>query len=278
MEASRARQQPQQFPMSIDLADKSFHRRLMGVMILHGFTANLESVRTLFQPLGGTGLQLVTPLLRGHGQESPDSLRGIRWNDWLDDAERALADAAGTEGKLVVVGHSMGALLALQLAARHPELVDSVVLATPPLRLTSLFAPGRPLNLFAPLVSRLFDRWDFQPRFAEPETAVIPVQYAWAPTGTILSMFELVEATTRILGRVRVPALILQGRNERIVLPESAGMVLDGIATLPADKSVFWLEKSDHQVFCDCEREAAVGAVAAFVARRLEAAPLSVPV
>lgn len=278
MEASWARQQPQQIPMRIDLADNSSRRRLVGVMILHGFTANLESISTLFQPLGGTGLKLVTPLLRGHGDESPDSLRGIRWNDWLDDAERALADAAGTEGKLVVVGHSMGALLALQLAARHPELVDSLVLATPPLRLTSLFAPGRPLNLLAPLVSMLFDRWDFEPRFAEPENAIIPVQYAWAPTGTILSMFELVESTAGILGRVRVPALILQGRKESIVLPESAGLVLDGIATLPADKSVFWLEKSDHQVFCDCEREVAVGAVADFVARRLAAACLSVPV
>lgn len=264
--------------MSIDFADHTSSRRLRGVMILHGFTANLESVSTLFQPLGATGLELVTPLLRGHGGGSPDALRGVTWRDWLDDAERALADAAGTRGRLVVVGHSMGALLALQLAARHPGLVDSVVLATPPIRLASIFAPGRPFNLLAPLVSMLVDRWDFQPRFADPERSIIPVQYAWAPTSTILSMFDLVEATAAILDRVRVPALILHGRNESIVLPESATLVLDGIATPAAEKSVFWLEKSDHQVFCDCEREAAVGAVAAFVARRLEAAHLSVPV
>ena len=255
--------------MTIEANDGHNGRKLIGVLILHGFTANLESVRPLFEPIGRTGLELVTPLLRGHGEPSPEALRGVTWHDWLDDAERALAKAAGNGGKLAVLGHSMGALLAMQLAARHPSLVDSIILATPPLLLSSLLAPDRPLHFLAPLVSLVVDRWEFQPRFADPANAVMPEQYRWAPTRTILSMFELLEETLRIMGRVQVPALVLHGRNESIVLPESAGMVMDAIGTPAAQKRVLWFEKTDHQIFCDCERELAVKAVCDYIDDRV---------
>lgn len=244
-------------------------RRLSGVIILHGFTANLDSVRELFGPLGRMEIKLLTPLLRGHGAPSPDQLRGVSWQDWLEDAERALKSAAGMDGKVVVIGHSMGALLALHLAAMYPELVDSVILATPPLKLASLLAPGRPLNFLAPLISMLVDKWEMVTRFADPDNALIPDQYEWAPTMAIMSLFELVRATLPILYRVNVPVLILHGRNESIVLPESADIVMSGISTRPEEKSVVWLEKTDHQIFCDCEREAAVQAAVGFIASRV---------
>ncbi len=246
-------------------------RKLTGVLILHGFTANLESVRPLFETIGRTGLELVAPLLRGHGEASPDALRGVTWHDWLDDAELALTRAAGNDGKLAVLGHSMGALLAMQLAARHPSLVDSLILATPPLRLSSILAPGRPLHFLAPLVSLMFDRWEFQPRFADPATAIMPEQYRWAPTRAILSMFELLEATESLLGRIEAPTLVLHGRHESIVLPESAGMLMEGIGTPETEKRVAWFDKTDHQIFCDCEREEVIDAVSDFVSRRMGA-------
>ncbi|HWR00358.1 MAG TPA: alpha/beta fold hydrolase [Chlorobaculum sp.] len=244
-------------------------KRLSGVMILHGFTANLESVRELFGPFGRFDLKLVTPLLRGHGASSPDKLRGVTWRDWLDDAERAMKDAAGKDGKIVVLGHSMGALLALQLAAKHPEMVDSIILATPPIKLATLLAPGRPLNFLAPILSHLVDRWDMASRFAEPENALKPKQYEWAPTMTIMSMFDLLHETRQLMGRITAPALILHGRNESIVLPESAEIVFHELATPPEKKAIVWLEKTDHQIFCDCERKEAIGAAVEFVANRI---------
>ncbi|NTW54146.1 MAG: alpha/beta fold hydrolase [Chlorobaculum sp.] len=248
-------------------------RRLTGVVILHGFTANLESVRALFGPLGRFDLRIASPLLRGHGASSPDELRGVTWKAWLEDAGRALDELTGNDGKAVVIGHSMGALLALQLAARRPALVDSVILATPPIRLTSLLGPGRPLNGIAPFISHFVDRWGMESKFADPDNAIIPKQYDWAPTRTILSMFDLLQETLRIVNRVRVPALILHCRNESIVMPESAELLLQSLATPPEKKSIVWFDKTDHQIFCDCERDAAVEAAVRFVASRLNQQP-----
>jgi carboxylesterase len=244
-------------------------RYLTGIVIFHGFTANLESVRELFEPLGHFNLRIAAPLLRGHGASSPDHLRGVTWREWLEDAEQALLKLAGSDGKAVVLGHSMGALLALQLAARHPVLVDSIILATPPFRLISLLAPRRPLSFLAPLVSRLVDRWGMSARYADPGNAIMPEQYEWAPTRTILSMFHLLQETERIMNRVQVPALILHCRNESIVKPESAELLLRSIATSPDAKFIVWLEKTDHQIFCDCERTAAISATVRFIAGRV---------
>jgi len=243
-------------------------RRLSGVLIIHGFTANLESVRSLFEPLERLGLSLSAPLLRGHGGASPDDLRGVTWQDWVADTEEELKKLAGHGGKVVVIGHSMGALLALQLAERQPELVDSIVLATPPIRLVSLLAPGRPLHFFAPLVSRVVDRWGFSPTFADPANALMPEQYEWAPTRTILSMFELIQETERVMNRVQMSALILHARHETVVRPESAEIIYRAIDTPPEQKSIIWFEKTDHQMFCDCERQRAIESVVSFVADR----------
>ncbi|AOS84851.1 alpha/beta hydrolase [Chlorobaculum limnaeum] len=261
--------------MTNRVSHESPQRRLTGVVILHGFTANLESVRELFGPLGRFDLKIASPLLRGHGASSPNELRGVTWTEWLEDAERALETLTGIDGKAVVIGHSMGALLAMQLAARRPELVDSLVLATPPVRLTSLLGPGRPLNFLAPLISHFVDRWNMDTKFADPGNAIMPKQYDWSPTKTILSMFDLLQETLRIAGSVHVPALILHCRNESIVLPQSAEILLRSLGTPPEKKSIVWFEKTDHQIFCDCERKAAVDAAVRFVADRLNHKPLN---
>lgn len=245
-------------------------RQLSGVIILHGFTANLESVRTLFEPLSRLDLKLAAPLLRGHGESSPEHLCGVTWKEWLADAEKALEELAGSDGKAVVLGHSMGALLAMQLAVRHPEKVDSIILATVPLRLTSALGPGRPLHFLASFISCFVDRWEMEARFADPANAIVPKQYEWAPTKSILSMFELLDETARIMGQIRRPALILHCRKESIVLPESADIVFRSLATPPENKSIVWLDKSDHQIFCDCERHVAVDAAVGFITRRMK--------
>ncbi len=255
--------------MTIKGIDDRSGRRLKGVLILHGFTANLDSVRELFEPLGQTGLEVSAPLLRGHGQASPEHLRGVTWQDWLEDAEQAMSALAGSDGRLIVIGHSMGSLLALHLAARYPDLIDSLVLATPPIRLYSPLAPGRPWHFMANLISMLVPRWDLRPCFADLHNSIIPQNYRWAPTRSIISLFDLVTATLPVMIDVRAPVLVIHGRRESIVMPESAELVMQAISTPSGQKSVLWFEKTDHQIFCDCERLRSVDAVREFVVGRV---------
>jgi len=240
----------------------------LGVLILHGFTASLDCVRGVASALEPLGLPTRIPVLRGHGAKSPEALRAVTWQDWVADGEAAFRDLLTEVEHVIVFGHSMGGLVALTLAADYGDLIDSLVVAAAAVQLTSPLAPGRPFYVLAPLVGRLLDRIDVPPVYAVPALALQDTNYAWAPSDAILSLLAFSKRTRQRLSEVGVPTLILQSRKDSTVAPESAEIIYQGIATPPEKKRIIWFEKTEHEMFLDCEREAASAAVASWVEER----------
>ena len=54
---------------------------LFGVLVIHGFTATLDSVNPLVESLEKQQIPVSAPLLKGHGGPSPEKLRGVTWGD-----------------------------------------------------------------------------------------------------------------------------------------------------------------------------------------------------
>jgi carboxylesterase len=239
----------------------------LGVLVLHGFTSSLDCVHGVQPPLESLGLPTRMPVLRGHGAASPDALRGVTWPDWVADANVALDDLLSEAERAVVFGHSMGGLVALTLAADRPA-VDSLVVAAAAVQLSSIVAPGRPLALLAPAVAAALKVKDMPPKYADPALAQYDTNYAWAPTDAILSLFAFSRQTRRRLPEVRVPMLILQSRNDRTVMPRSAEIIYHGISTPADQKRIIWFERTEHEMFRDCESEQTIGAVVEFVRER----------
>jgi len=251
------------------MVEKHHEANSFGVLILHGFTGTLESVKALYAPLQELGITVSMPLLMGHGEDSPEALRMVRWHEWLSDADCALQKLSCDNNRIIVIGHSMGSLLALNLAVKYPNKVDSLVLATPAIKLVSMLAPGRPMQSFALLISKIFKNWELKPLFSDPQCASVISHYSWVPTSAIISFFELIKQTLPQLCHIKVPVLVLQCRRDSTVLPESATILFNNIATELSEKSVFWLEHSDHQLFCDGERAKAVQVVLDYVSSRM---------
>jgi carboxylesterase len=241
-----------------------------GVLIVHGFTSSLDCVRDIAPPLEAMGLPIRTPVLRGHG-ETPEALRGVVWQDWVDDGTAALRDLLNEAEKAIIVGHSMGTLVTVHLAADHRGAVDSVVLAAPLVQLASPLAPGRPFGFLVPLLKRVLTKWDMPPKYAEPELAQYDTNYPWAPMEAISQLLAFSGATRKRLPEVSVPALILQSRNDNTVAPESADIAYREIGTAPQDKRVVWFERTEHEMFRDCESDSVVEAVADYVQERIGA-------
>ena len=243
-----------------------------GVLIIHGFTSSLDCVNALRPPLQALGLAVRMPILRGHGAESPEALRGVTWHDWVADAETALENLLADAEWAIVVGHSMGGLVTLTLAADHPDVIDSIVVAAAAVQLATPFAPGRPLHFLAPLLVRLLDKVDMPPAYADPALAQYDTNYPWTPTDAVASLFEFAAVTRRRLPEVRAPVLILQSRRDTTVAPGSAHIIHDGISTPPDRKHIVWFEVTEHEMFRDCEREAAVATVVDYVRERADLA------
>ena len=95
------------------------------VLVLHGAFMSSDTMKPL------TDLIVDRPLIvvdqRGHGRTG-DLPGPITYEALADAAAAVLADAG--VAKADVVGYSMGAGAALQLALRHPEVVDHLVVAS----------------------------------------------------------------------------------------------------------------------------------------------------
>jgi pimeloyl-ACP methyl ester carboxylesterase len=94
------------------------------VLLVHGLLASADLNWSLAIPALATTYRVVAPDLRGHG----DGIRTRRFDgaecaDDLADVVRLLG-----LGRVIVVGYSLGGLVAQLFARRHPELVSGLVL------------------------------------------------------------------------------------------------------------------------------------------------------
>ena len=98
------------------------------IVFLHGLTSFWREYGPLLHNLTQFG-RVYAPDLRGHGQSG----RGDSYQP--KDYERDIATFLQQHIRkpAVLVGHSLGALVAMRLAARHPKYVQSLVLLDPPL-------------------------------------------------------------------------------------------------------------------------------------------------
>ncbi|UAJ79038.1 alpha/beta hydrolase [Leifsonia sp. ZF2019] len=93
------------------------------LVAIHGITASHRAWELVAAALPDT--RLIAPDLRGRGRSS--GLPGpYRLVDHADDVVRAM-DALGVD-RAPVVGHSMGAFVAVRVAERHPDRVERLVL------------------------------------------------------------------------------------------------------------------------------------------------------
>lgn len=101
------------------------------LVLLHGLASNMTRWSEFVAATSlGRNWDLLRPDLRGHGGSICRTRAGM--DVWSDD----LAEVLRAEGvtRAVLVGHCLGANLALRCAARHPELVSGLVLIEPMFR------------------------------------------------------------------------------------------------------------------------------------------------
>src|SRR6202171_4525847 len=117
---------------------RDFDSSLPTIVLLHGagFDHTTWALHSRWFAHHGHGV--LAPDLPGHGRSSGAPLQAIAdMADWT----AALLDAAGA-AKAWLVGHSMGSLIALEAAARHPAKVSALGLVGPAGTIAA--GPGRP--------------------------------------------------------------------------------------------------------------------------------------
>ena len=96
-----------------------------GALLIHGLASSAHIWDLVAPRLGRLGIGSVAYDQRGHGRSAKPS-SGYGFEHTTADAA-AVIRATGL-GRPIVVGHSWGANVALELAVRHPRLVSGAIL------------------------------------------------------------------------------------------------------------------------------------------------------
>ncbi|MDD5388738.1 MAG: alpha/beta fold hydrolase [Gallionellaceae bacterium] len=102
-----------------------------GVIVLHGWGANLEMMLPLARPMRAAGLTVLLIDARNHGGSDGDTFSSMpRFAEDLDAAVALLkAQPEALPEKIALVGHSVGAAAALLSASRRDDLAGVISLA-----------------------------------------------------------------------------------------------------------------------------------------------------
>lgn len=232
-----------------------------GVLLLHGLSGSPFEVRTLAEQLHHRSMRCLGPILAGHGGD-PRALEAVRWQDWVDGAAAGLAQLRGCR-RTFVVGCSMGALVALALASRHPDRVDALVLLAPALRLAAgpalagWLARHTPLGkLLPPVPKGTSDVRDREMRALNPALRAVPIS-------AVGELQALAADVDRLLPGVAAPALVIAGARDHTVRLSGARRIASRIGSAPA--RLLLLPDSFHLVGIDVERDLVADEVVAFL-------------
>ncbi len=257
----------------IDPRPIALGERARGVLLLHGLTGTPYDVRPFALALHRVGLSVRAPLLAGHG--SLDDLEASTHTDWLASAEAELdmlrEHSVGADKRVVVLGFSMGALLALKLAAVRPGDIAGVIALSPTLRLATwrqiavcALADLRRNVLLHDVIGH-YPKRSVDARVAR-EALDSPSLRAF-PWSSLRELVRLQDDVARRLPDVTAPLLLLHGALDHAARVDDSRIIAQRVSSAEVRRVV--LARSFHLVGVDLDREQAVREVVEFTMRIL---------
>ncbi len=199
-----------------------------GALLLHGLGGTPVEMRYVALALARAGMTVSCPQLAGHNG-SFEELQASSWYDWYVSADIALDQLRERCDSVLVGGLSMGAVLALMLAARRKADVQGCALYAPTLRLDGWGIPWH-ARLFGLVQHKWFANWfDFaerepygikDPRVRALVSAAIEsgdsakAGMFKVPGGSMLELRRLVQEVRRRAHEVTQPVLLVHPRED----------------------------------------------------------------
>ena len=216
----------------------------IGILLIHGFNSSASSMRPLAHYLHQRGATVSAPLLPGHGTQF-ESLRLQQRTDWTCHVEEAWRSLTSRCEVAFVAGQSLGALLALDLAARRTDVAAAILLSVP------IGIPA--FRRYSPSILRYIVPYVRKPSiyYADPEAGGRNWQYERVSTSAMHEVLKLRQETMKVLPAVSCPLLLIHGKKDSMVDAGGARYVYDRVGS--EQKQLLLLDRSGHVLSLDSE-------------------------
>ncbi len=244
----------------------------VGVLLVHGLTGTPTEMKQYGRVIARQGFTVACPELAGHCA-TIEALTATQWQDWYQSIEDAF-DALKQECEHVYVsGLSMGALIALLLAAKKGHQVAGVILLS-----TTFFYDGwnvpklkrallLPLVLYSPL--KYFMQWEETSPYGikdervramvhailenRDHQAADKIGYFKTPATVILESVRLIKAAKKALKNVVSPTLIVHSTEDDMASLKNAYYTQAHIASKTVE--TFFVDDTYHVLTLDKRKD-----------------------
>ncbi|MCL2812872.1 MAG: alpha/beta fold hydrolase [Clostridia bacterium] len=219
------------------------------VVFIHGLMGSPVQFIDLAAAVYNNGCSCISLLLPGHGGNMKNFARsGI--DDWERHVQSELDKIRHDYNQIVLVGHSMGGLLALNASLNKENKIAGAVLISTPFKIhllnfKSLLRKARLLML--PLSSEIKAAYVKSNSIAK--TGIFFYPQIIKP---LISLYMLIRKTKKRLPEISVPVYMFYSRNDETTSYRSADILQQGLCN--TQRIFFALTKSHHAFYCDEER------------------------
>ena len=203
-----------------------------GVLLIHGFTGSPAELLLLGKFLNRAGFTVLCVRLAGHGT-SEFELERTNCADWFNSVLDGYSLLKSSCEKIFVVGHSMGSLLSLKLAATKN--VDKLVTLSPPFFINEdlhieklpprsecdglfVIKPRRKLKNVPPAVNKTYRKF---------------------PLVCVHEFLILLDEVKKLLSKVKSPLLIIHAQDDHTAKPESAEFLCRAVSSKYIEQSTY---------------------------------------
>jgi alpha-beta hydrolase superfamily lysophospholipase len=198
-----------------------------GIVLVHGVAEHSGRYEHVGTQLAAAGFDVLGFDLRGHGKSGGSRGHVASMSDFLDDVEELVNDRRALGVPVVLIGHSLGGLIATAYAEAQRPPVDLLVLSAPALVADVPGWQRVAANTLGSLVPKLPIPNDFDGELLSRDEAVavayrddpLRVTKLSARFGKVL-FAAMPEATDR-LDRITIPTYVIHGADDKLVPPKA---------------------------------------------------------
>ncbi len=228
------------------------------IVIAHGLGEHSGRYGYLMERLAEKGFSVWAPDHRGHGQSGGKRGHIRSFDQYILDLRQMLAIAEKDKPetrKCFLLGHSMGGLMALNYALKHPDKIDGLIASSPGL------APGYPIPKLKAIAGRImsviwptlaFDN-ELDSNLLSHDPAVVsdynhdPLVHRQVTARWFTEFLKVMTETMESAPKLRTPVFLQVAGDDRLAAPEAARRFFEGIAL--EDKSISTYHGLYHEIY-----------------------------
>jgi carboxylesterase len=196
-----------------------------GILLIHGYGGTPEEVRPLYDYFSSQGYLVESPLLPGHGK-TKEALSRVSYRDWILCAEQAYLALLKNRKKIIVIGFSMGGLLAANLWQYG---------------YSALITVNTPIYYWNPyriMANMITDFPVYGKKYWEAAEG--------KPLSSMLEFQKLLTKTKAMFENITCRTMVIQTLDDDTVYHKSADFIHHKVC---ADKTLLKLPKGGHLIF-----------------------------